>query len=108
LAHENRVRLRHSARAALSPSFAWQGAGHCERNLIGVEQGFSTPAEPEQVEPARRGGLDFAPHVPRRLEEGGSPGAPRHGSKFMPEWALHLSPQQIRDVVAYLGTFKKH
>jgi mono/diheme cytochrome c family protein len=31
-----------------------------------------------------------------------------HGSKYMPEWSLHLSPQQIRDVVAYLGTFKKH
>jgi len=30
-----------------------------------------------------------------------------HGSKYMPEWASRLSPQQIRDVVAYLGTFKK-
>lgn len=31
-----------------------------------------------------------------------------HGSQYMPEWASRLSPQQIRDVVAYLGTFKKH
>lgn len=30
-----------------------------------------------------------------------------HGSKYMPEWATRLSPQQIRDVVAYIGTFKK-
>ena len=30
-----------------------------------------------------------------------------HGSKHMPAWASHLSPQQIRDVIAYIGTFKK-
>lgn len=31
-----------------------------------------------------------------------------HGSKYMPEWATRLTPQQIRDVVAYLQTFKTH
>lgn len=30
-----------------------------------------------------------------------------HGSPFMPEWSSRLSPQQIRDVVAYLKTFRK-
>jgi len=30
-----------------------------------------------------------------------------HGSQFMPEWASRLSPQQIRDTVEYLKTFKK-
>lgn len=31
-----------------------------------------------------------------------------HGSKYMPEWSSRLSPQQIRDLVEYLKTFKKH
>ncbi|MBI3783795.1 MAG: c-type cytochrome [Deltaproteobacteria bacterium] len=31
-----------------------------------------------------------------------------HGSKYMPEWSSRLTPQQIRDVVEYIGTFKKH
>jgi mono/diheme cytochrome c family protein len=31
-----------------------------------------------------------------------------HGSKYMPEWSSRLSPQQIRNVVEYLKTFKKH
>jgi mono/diheme cytochrome c family protein len=30
-----------------------------------------------------------------------------HGSPYMPEWASRLSPQQIRDTVEYLKTFKK-
>jgi cbb3-type cytochrome c oxidase subunit III len=30
-----------------------------------------------------------------------------HGSHYMPEWASRLSPQQIRDTVEYLKTFKK-
>lgn len=30
-----------------------------------------------------------------------------HGSRYMPEWASRLSPQQIRDTVAYIKTFKK-
>ena len=30
-----------------------------------------------------------------------------HGSHYMPEWASKLSPQQIRDTVEYLKTFKK-
>jgi mono/diheme cytochrome c family protein len=30
-----------------------------------------------------------------------------HGSQYMPEWASRLSPQQIRDTVEYLKTFKK-
>lgn len=30
-----------------------------------------------------------------------------HGSRYMPEWASRLSPQQIRDTVEYLKTFKK-
>ena len=30
-----------------------------------------------------------------------------HGSPHMPEWASRLSPQQIRDTVEYLKTFKK-
>ncbi|HSQ01043.1 MAG TPA: c-type cytochrome [Candidatus Dormibacteraeota bacterium] len=29
-----------------------------------------------------------------------------HGSHYMPEWASRLSPQQIRDTVEYLKTFK--
>jgi mono/diheme cytochrome c family protein len=29
-----------------------------------------------------------------------------HGSRYMPEWASRLSPQQIRDTVEYLRTFK--
>jgi mono/diheme cytochrome c family protein len=29
-----------------------------------------------------------------------------HGSPYMVEWSTRLSPQQIRDVVAYLHTFK--
>jgi mono/diheme cytochrome c family protein len=29
-----------------------------------------------------------------------------HGSRYMPEWASRLSPQQIRDTVEYLKTFK--
>lgn len=31
-----------------------------------------------------------------------------HGSAMMPSWGSSLSPQQIRDVVAYLKTFRKH
>jgi mono/diheme cytochrome c family protein len=30
-----------------------------------------------------------------------------HGSKYMPEWSSRLSPQQIRDTVEYLRTFKQ-
>jgi mono/diheme cytochrome c family protein len=30
-----------------------------------------------------------------------------HGSQYMPEWTSRLSPQQIRDTVEYLKTFKK-
>jgi mono/diheme cytochrome c family protein len=30
-----------------------------------------------------------------------------HGSHYMPEWASRLSPQQIRDTVEYLKTFKQ-
>jgi mono/diheme cytochrome c family protein len=30
-----------------------------------------------------------------------------HGSRYMPEWASRLSPQQMRDTVEYLKTFKK-
>lgn len=30
-----------------------------------------------------------------------------HGSQYMPEWASRLSPQQIRDTVEYLKTFKQ-
>jgi mono/diheme cytochrome c family protein len=30
-----------------------------------------------------------------------------HGSRYMPEWASRLSPQQIRDTVEYLKTFKE-
>lgn len=30
-----------------------------------------------------------------------------HGSHYMPEWASRLSPQQIRDTIEYLKTFKK-
>lgn len=30
-----------------------------------------------------------------------------HGSSYMPEWASRLSPQQIRDTVEYLKTFKQ-
>ncbi|MEO8605704.1 MAG: c-type cytochrome [bacterium] len=33
--------------------------------------------------------------------------ASAHGSTYMPEWSSRLSPQQIRDTVAYLKTFKK-
>jgi mono/diheme cytochrome c family protein len=30
-----------------------------------------------------------------------------HGSSYMPEWSSRLSPQQIRDTVEYLKTFKQ-
>jgi mono/diheme cytochrome c family protein len=30
-----------------------------------------------------------------------------HGSAYMPEWGTRLSPQQIRDVMAYIETFQK-
>ena len=30
-----------------------------------------------------------------------------HGSPYMPEWSSRLSPQQIRDTVEYLKTFKQ-
>ena len=29
-----------------------------------------------------------------------------HGSPYMVEWSYRLTPQQIRDVVEYLRTFK--
>jgi len=30
-----------------------------------------------------------------------------HGSAFMPEWGSRLTPQQIRDVMEYLKTFRR-
>jgi mono/diheme cytochrome c family protein len=31
-----------------------------------------------------------------------------HGSPYMPEWDTAFSPQQIRDVMAYINSFKQH
>jgi mono/diheme cytochrome c family protein len=43
--------------------------------------------------------------VARVITEGAA--AAIHGSAYMPEWGTRLSPQQIRDVMEYLKTFRR-
>jgi mono/diheme cytochrome c family protein len=43
--------------------------------------------------------------VYRTISQGAA--ASFHGSAFMPEWGTKLTPQQIRDVMEYLKTFRK-
>jgi len=42
----------------------------------------------------------------RTITEGAS--ASFHGSKFMEEWGTKLTPQQVKDVIAYIATFRAH